>query len=172
MKTYNLFIDQNSCWGCKSCEVACKQENQASDGLKYISVSEDGPEMVEGRTNYTYQVNRCRHCDQPPCAEICSVEAIRRREDGLVVLDADACIGCSLCLEACPYQAISYEAEQGKARKCNLCHHRVDKGLLPACADNICLGHCIVFARSDQGERILSEKILLKERLTADGLGR
>jgi Fe-S-cluster-containing dehydrogenase component len=35
------------------------------------------------------------------------------------------------------------------ARKCNLCHHRVDRGLMPACADNVCLAHCIHFGDSE-----------------------
>ena len=43
------------------------------------------------------------------------------------------------------YEAITYDMSRGIAQKCNLCHHRVDKGLLPACADNVCLAHCIHF---------------------------
>ena len=41
MKTYALEIDHEACWGCKTCEVACKQENRAVDGVKLISVSEE-----------------------------------------------------------------------------------------------------------------------------------
>lgn len=171
-KKYALFIDNCSCWGCKTCEVACKQENRAPDGMKYIVVSEDGPKMVEGKLDFVYRVNRCRHCDNPPCAEVCPVEAITRRDDGLVVLDVGSCTGCALCVDACPYDAIGYDERTGRAEKCNLCYHRVDKGLIPACADNVCPAHCILFAQADQGEQMIADKTLLKERLAKDKEGR
>jgi tetrathionate reductase subunit B len=152
MNQYALLIDHKSCWGCKTCEVACKQENQVPAGIKYISVSEDGPKLVSGKLDFVYQVNLCRHCDVPPCAEACPVEAITRREDGIVVLDDDTCTGCAACVEACPYQAITFDEQAGRARKCNLCHHRVEKGLIPACADNVCLAHCITFREKGRVE--------------------
>ena len=65
-----------------------------------------------------------------------------------MVLDEEKCIGCGLCLEACPYEALAFDPERNTARKCNLCYHRVDKGLLPACADNVCPGHCIYFGQA------------------------
>ena len=71
--------------------------------------------MVNGKLDFSFRLTVCRHCDEPPCVEVC------------------------------PAQAIAYDTAKGIARKCNLCHHRVDKGLLPACADNVCPGHCIRF---------------------------
>jgi Fe-S-cluster-containing dehydrogenase component len=145
MTTYVLEIDQEACWGCKTCEVACKQENRAADGVKLISVAEDGPQVIDGKLNFVFRVNLCRHCDDPPCAEACSEEAIFKRSDGIVVMDYDLCTGCQSCIEACPYEAIDFDPQKGIAQKCNLCHHRVDQGLIPACADNVCLAHCIFF---------------------------
>jgi tetrathionate reductase subunit B len=145
MKTYALIIDHESCWGCKTCEVACKQENNSEDGIKLISVSEDGPEIVDGTLDFVFKINVCRHCDEPPCVEACPEEAITKREDGIVVMDYEKCTGCQSCIEVCPYDAIAFNENKGIAQKCNLCHHRVDKGLIPACADNVCLAHCIYF---------------------------
>ena len=145
MKKYALTIHHELCWGCKTCEVACKQENMAPDGIKLIQVSEDGPRMVDGRMDFVYHVNLCRHCDDPPCVGVCPEGAITKREDGIVVMDYEQCSGCEMCIEACPYDAISFDPDRGMAQKCNLCHHRVDEGLLPACADNVCLAHCIHF---------------------------
>ena len=76
---------------------------------------------------------------------VCPEEAIRKRDDGIVVMDYDLCTGCQACMDACPYDAISYDHDQNIANKCNLCHHRIDQGLIPACADNVCLAHCINF---------------------------
>ena len=145
MKKFALTIHHELCWGCKTCEVACKQENMAPDGIKLIQVLEDGPKMVDGSLDFVYHVNLCRHCDDPPCVSVCQEGAITKREDGIVVMDYEQCSGCELCIDACPYNAISFDPARGIAQKCNLCHHRVDEGLLPACADNVCLAHCIHF---------------------------
>jgi Fe-S-cluster-containing dehydrogenase component len=172
MKNYILFIDHQACWGCKACEVACKQENRVPTGIKLIQVAEEGPDVRDGRLDFSYRVDLCRHCQAPPCAEVCPVEAITRREDGLVVLQAETCIGCGACIEACPYEAITFNPEEGKALKCNLCVHRVVRGLLPACADNICLAHAIVFGPADRVQREAGEKTWLKERMKEDRKGK
>jgi Fe-S-cluster-containing dehydrogenase component len=150
MKKYALVIDHKSCWGCKTCEVACKQENSAADGIKLIYVSEVGPKMVDGKLDFIFQVNVCQHCDEPDCVDACPEEAITKREDGIVVMDYEQCSGCELCVDACPYGAIAFDEDKGIAQKCNLCYHRVDKGLIPACADNVCLAHCIFFGDPEE----------------------
>ncbi len=138
-----LEIDHRACWGCLTCEVACKQEMETPVGVKLIRVAEDGPRSGPQGPEFSFRVHVCRHCDDPPCAGVCPEEAIRKRDDGIVVLAEELCSGCGLCRDACPYQAIALDEGKGVARKCNLCHHRLDRGLLPACADNVCLAHCI-----------------------------
>jgi len=145
MTALGIYIDEQACWGCKTCEVACKQEMKAPVGVKLIGVGEDGPKIVNGTPTFTYRINICKHCDEPPCADACPEEAIIKRSDGIVVMDYDLCSGCQLCIEACPYDAIDFDHNKSIAQKCNLCHHRVDRRLIPACADNICLAHCIYF---------------------------
>jgi len=155
MKKYTLIIDHESCWGCKTCEVACKQENHSAYGIKLISVSEDGPKIVDDKLDFVFQVDVCRHCDDPPCVDACPEEAISKRKDGVVVMDYEKCTGCESCIEECPYAAITFDPDKGIAQKCNLCHHRVDKGLIPACADNVCLAHFSYFGDPDEiGQRI------------------
>ena len=144
-----LEIEEEKCWGCKTCEVACKQENGAPDGVRLIRIEEDGPRQVDGRWHFVFRANRCRHCDAPPCADACPVSAIAKRDDGIVVLDRAECVGCRACLEACPFHAVDFDEAADVAAKCNLCHHRVDQGLLPACADNVCLAHCIRLAEGN-----------------------
>lgn len=153
MTRYRLEIDERLCWGCRTCEVACKQEHRTPGGLPLIRVAEDGPREVDGGWHFEYRVNRCRHCDDPPCAAACPVEALVRRDDGIVVLDRPVCIGCRACLDACPYDAVAFDDAAGTATKCDLCHHRIDAGLLPACADNVCLAHCIHLGHDEGGAR-------------------
>jgi Fe-S-cluster-containing dehydrogenase component len=145
MTGFKLSIDNNLCWGCKTCEVACKQENRAADGVKFISVQEIGPGMIDGKLNFAFRVNLCRHCDDPPCVEACPEGAIVKRKDGIVILDDSLCTGCQACIESCPYDAIAFDEDKTIAQKCHLCFRRVDQGLIPACADNICPAHCIHF---------------------------
>jgi Fe-S-cluster-containing dehydrogenase component len=150
MPQFELNIENVLCWGCRTCEVACKQENRTAAGVRLIAVREDGPNRINDRPHFAFQVNLCRHCDEPPCAEVCPAEAIAKRQDGIVVMDDNLCTGCGSCIDACPYAAIAFDEDRGIAQKCNLCHHRVDRGLLPACADNVCLAHCITFTLNDR----------------------
>ena len=145
MNQYVLHIDHESCWGCKTCEVACKQEINAAYGTRLISVSEKIDQPAPETIQLTFRVNVCRPCEEPSCIAVCSEEAISKRMDGIVVLHESRCSGCKLCVDACPHQAIDFDEGKGVAQKCNLCHHRVDNGLVPACADNVCLAHCIHF---------------------------
>ena len=158
MKSYALIIDHESCWGCRTCEVACKQEIRSPDGVRLIKVLEDGPQIIEGKPDFTFRVTVCQHCDEPACVEVCPEDAISKRDDNIVILNEDKCIGCGLCVDECPYDAIAFDSERGVAQKCNLCFHRVDNGLIPACADNVCPGHCIYFGDSDVIQREIAAK--------------
>lgn len=168
MKKYALLIDNEVCWGCLTCEIACKQEMDAIDGVKLISVLDEFRKN-DDRLDFVFEVNVCRHCDTPPCLDACPEEAIVKREDGIVVMDYTRCTGCQSCIEACPYGAIAFDKENSLAQKCNLCHHRVDSGLIPACADNVCLAHCIYFGAPEEINELISNK---RERRSADVLKR
>ena len=148
MKTHEVSIVHDHCWGCKACEVACKQENSPPYGVRLITVLDNAPDLKEDKVETLFHVNLCRHCDSPDCMQACPEEAFKKREDGIVILDESLCSGCRTCLDACPYDAIAFNEEENTAAKCNLCYQRVDAGLIPACADNICLAHCIHFVVS------------------------
>ena len=143
MEKKSLLVDVDLCYGCFSCEVACKQEHRAPQGVRFISVAENGPQMVVDKPDFVFHVNVCRHCDEPECVDACPDDAIEKRDDGIVVLDEHTCTGCQLCIDACPYDAVAFDSAKGVAQKCNMCHQRIDAGLYPACADNVCLAHCI-----------------------------
>lgn len=165
-----LIVEEYACWGCRACETACKQEHNAVNAahpVQYLTVWGDGPRMIDGKLDFFWRVNVCRHCDDPACVRACEQGAIRKRADGIVILEEERCAGCRRCIEECPHRAISFDDERQSAIKCNLCHHRVDRGLYPACADNVCLGHCIYF-----GDPAEIEKRILEKRALRGGWGK
>jgi Fe-S-cluster-containing dehydrogenase component len=80
-----------------------------------------------------FQVTRCNQCENPPCVTACPTSAMFQRKDGIVDFDKDWCIGCKACIAACPYDAIFINPEDHTAEKCNMCAHRLEVGLEPAC---------------------------------------
>jgi Fe-S-cluster-containing dehydrogenase component/formate-dependent nitrite reductase membrane component NrfD len=125
-------IDQTKCIGCHACTTACKSENEVP-----LSVTRTYVKSVDVGTfpqvRRAFQVTRCNQCEDAPCVAACPTSAMYRRPDGIVDFDKGACIGCKACMAACPYDAIFINPEDHAAEKCNLCAHRLDMGLEPAC---------------------------------------
>ncbi len=143
-KQLAMFIDDDLCWGCDTCELACKQENNPPEGSRWIQVRTKGVQNINGKLKLTYSPARCLQCSKPPCKEACPVNAITQRPDSIVLVDSGACIGCKECIEACPFGVMQFNTEKGVAEKCHLCYHRNDRGERPACVD-VCIGRCIYF---------------------------
>ncbi|MCR9290020.1 MAG: polysulfide reductase NrfD [Bacteroidetes bacterium] len=139
---YGFVIDNRKCIGCHACTTACKSEHQVPVGVNrtWVKYTEKGNFP---NTRRIFSVMRCNHCTDAPCVEICPVEALYFREDGIVDFDNDRCIGCKSCMQACPYDALYIDPETHTAAKCNYCAHRVDIGLEPACV-NVCPEHAII----------------------------
>jgi molybdopterin-containing oxidoreductase family iron-sulfur binding subunit len=99
-----MVIDLRKCIGCSACTVACKSENHLPPGVVYRPVID---EEIGDYPNVSrrFLPRPCMQCDEPPCVDVCPVGATWKREDGIVVIDYNACIGCRYCLAACPYGA-------------------------------------------------------------------
>ena len=125
-------IDHTRCIGCHACSTACKSENEVplSVHRTYVKYAEVG---LFPRVRRAFQVTRCNQCAEPPCVEACPTTAMYARRDGIVDFDKAICIGCKACMAACPYDAIFINPDDHSAEKCNLCAHRLDVGLEPAC---------------------------------------
>lgn len=139
---YGFIIDNRKCIGCHACTTACKSEHDVPVGVFRTWVKQ----VEKGEFPHTrrlFSVMRCNHCTDAPCVEICPVEALYFRDDGIVDFDKDRCIGCKSCMQACPYDALYIDPENHTAAKCNYCAHRIDVGLEPACV-NVCPEHAII----------------------------
>ena len=125
-------IDQTRCIGCHACTTACKSENDVPVGVTRTVVK-----AVEvgsfPQVRRAFQVTRCNQCDDAPCVAACPTAAMFRRPDGIVDFDKRVCIGCKACMAACPYDAIFINPDDHSAEKCNVCAHRLEIGLEPAC---------------------------------------
>ena len=96
----------------------------------------------------------CNHCRQTPCVQVCPVGASYQTVDGLILVDKKRCIGCSYCVQACPYGSRFIHPETHTASKCTLCYHRISKGMLTACVQA-----CPVGARQFGDTRKLHDKV-------------
>jgi len=107
-------IDLSRCTECKRCAIACSLAKTGAVSLQAsrIDIKPNWPEVPEIR------VCRFEDCVDQPCISSCPVSAISR-EDGLVLIDAETCIGCGACETVCPYGAI--KIRESKAQKCDFC---------------------------------------------------
>ena len=143
-----LMIDLERCFGCKSCEVACKQEHRLGPGEYRNKVVWTGASDEPGLAFLTLT---CQHCERPACVRACPVNPkaiVKDAVTGVVSVVEDRCTGCGECVIACPYSAMGYDAHGHHAVKCDLCAHRRGAGLDPACA-SVCPAHAISFGSRD-----------------------
>jgi Fe-S-cluster-containing dehydrogenase component len=169
---WGMVINLEKCIGCQYCQRACSATNDVASDKPWNVVVEDG--LDNGRTFFFSRP--CLHCQDAPCVEVCPVQATYHRDDGLVVMDYDRCIGCRYCEVACPYDARKFNwkvrddvnsyiptwgiAEvprrpRGVVEKCTFCIQRIDSGLASGLMPGIdreatpaCVNVCPVGART------------------------
>lgn len=138
-----MVVDLAKCIGCQACTVSCIYENAVPDGSFRTIVSTY--EVSDGKSTAMVMLPRlCNHCADAPCIPVCPVNATWQQPDGIVVVDANRCVGCAYCVQACPYDARFINHDTQKADKCTFCNHRVQAGLLPACVES-CVGGARIF---------------------------
>ena len=141
-----LVIDLDTCVGCHACAVACKEWNDGSpvsgplsdyqpfgaepSGVWFNRVRhyEVGDYPASKTINFPMS---CMHCADADCVTVCPTGASYKREDGIVLVDQDKCMGCNLCAWACPYGARELDRSSGTMKKCTLCVDRINDERLP-----------------------------------------
>lgn len=150
-----ILCDSNRCLGCRSCEVACALEHSESKDLREAVLEKPGPQSrvtVEAAGDHGLPL-QCRHCEDAPCVAVCPTEAIHRMSDGgPVLIDEERCIGCRMCLIACPFGVISTSRDGGAVVKCDLCIERQEAGQEPACV-TACPTQAIRFVDIEEAQR-------------------
>ncbi len=144
-KKLGLVIDLDICVGCHACAVNCKEWNTGGHSAPLTDQAPYGaaPSGVWFNRIHTYEVNRsdsgsaepgrtvhfprsCLHCEEPACVTVCPTGAsYKRAEDGIVLVNAETCIGCKLCSWACPYGAREFDEDDGVMKKCTLCIDKI-----------------------------------------------
>jgi Fe-S-cluster-containing dehydrogenase component len=167
-RKFVMVIDLAKCEGCAECTKACQKMHYIPSEREWIKVYK----MQDGENTTPYWFPKpCFHCDNPPCTKVCPVNATFKRQDGIVLIDNERCIGCRFCMAACPYSTryfnwfppkqtsemknIKYSPEQGFPRKigtvekCDFCPHMIRQGKMPACV-NACTKGVIYFGDENE----------------------
>ncbi|MDE3104717.1 MAG: dimethyl sulfoxide reductase anchor subunit [Acidobacteriota bacterium] len=132
---YRFHFNMTKCIGCRSCEIACNEQNGNPASIQWRRVGE-----IEGGTypdtHRHYLSMGCNHCLDAECLKGCPVAAYTKDPvTGIVLHSAQACIGCQYCVWNCPYSVPQFNAERGVVGKCDMCHGRLTDGLEPACVN-------------------------------------
>ena len=175
MENLVIFIDPERCMGCRSCELACAVEHSLSK-LLYGAIFEKPLPRPRIRVvtvdNLLYVPMRCQHCKDAPCMNVCPTKALQRTPEGYVVLSPEKCIGCIMCVLACPFGHPRYNPDTKTIIKCDFCVDRIREGRLPACVE-ACPTGALRFGRLEEFLEELSTmkaKELVSGRPTAPGI--
>ena len=164
-KKLGLVIDLDTCVGCHACVTACKGWNTAHYGAPLADSDAYGADPVGSFLNriHSFEVTpdtggaaqlihfpkSCLHCEDAPCVTVCPTGAsLKRVEDGIVLVNEDACIGCGLCAWACPYGAREMDGAEKVMKKCTLCVDRIyNENIEPVDRIPSCVRTCPAGAR-------------------------
>ena len=151
-KSFVMVIDLSKCRNARKCMDACQNHHQLRADQHHINVLQ----MQDAEHTAPYFMPKpCQHCDNPPCTKVCPVDATFKRQDGIVLIDNERCIGCRFCIAACPYSArifqwtepkdaekykdLTYNIEanvpqkKGTVSKCLFSADRLREDKLPSC---------------------------------------
>jgi molybdopterin-containing oxidoreductase family iron-sulfur binding subunit len=186
-RSFVMVIDLAKCKNARKCIEGCQKGHNLAPNQEWLNVYL----MKDHADAEPYWFPRqCFHCDIPPCVKVCPVGATYKRQDNIVLIDSDRCIGCKFCMAACPYSVrifnwkkppesdvpkedyspeSSVPAQIGTVSKCDFCPDRSREGKLPYCASGCPMG-AIYFGDKNEdavsnGTETLRFKQIMKDRV-------
>jgi molybdopterin-containing oxidoreductase family iron-sulfur binding subunit len=175
---YGMVVDLKRCVGCQGCTTSCKEANGTPPKVTRARVDK---ELTGTYPNVERSIipMLCMHCENPPCVAVCPAEGAtyKREEDGIVVIDKSLCIGCKLCMDACPYTAryyienaagyfevmTDYETKMyanmpaETVDKCDFCIERRSAGYEPACVST-CMAKARFFGTVEELQSLIDSR--------------
>lgn len=186
-KRFVMVVDLALCKNARKCVSACQKWHDRPEDTEWLTIKL----MKDSEQSAPYWFpKQCFHCDNPPCVKVCPVDATYKRQDGIVLIDNDRCIGCKFCMAACPYSTrvfnwsephilpemenLAYNPETGMpakvgtVEKCDFCPDRTRAGLLPPCVE-ACPNGVFYFGDENEdtvtnGSETVSFSQLIKDR--------
>ena len=160
----HISVTIDKCIGCHTCELECAIAHSGADDIERMAQTGEKAYYrihVESVDGVPVPVN-CQQCDQPACELACPTGAVMRQApDQPVLVDSEKCIGCSMCVQACPFGMISMTADGETSYKCDLCVDRAN-GAGPACVES-CPTSALLFIDDDEASR--EKRVGTAERL-------
>lgn len=158
MTKFGMAINLHRCIGCQACSLGCKGQNAVPMGMLWNRVIVEDVDKIDGTVGIYPNVSRhylpilCQHCEDPACMKVCPTGATYKDDKGRVEIDYEKCIGCRMCMAACPYNVRSFNWDdpvrdpdfhygdkevplrtKGVVEKCTMCKERTDRGQEPMC---------------------------------------
>jgi len=156
-----FYFDMTSCFGCRTCQVACKDKNDLEIGAIFRNVvcREVGSFPTPDAFHFSAT---CNHCENPMCVANCPTGAMYKTEEGPVLHDDEMCIGCGTCVQSCPYQVPKLLESKNIAGKCDTCIGLRENGNNPACVD-ACVMRAIEFGEIEDLKKAHPDAVSISE---------
>ena len=148
-----VLYDATLCVGCKACEQACAERNKLpyDDAIAAEQKQSAHKFTVVLTRNDKFMRRMCMNCEDPSCASVCPVAALRKTPQGPVIYEESRCMGCRYCMAACPFGVPKYEWAKAlpAVKKCDMCADRVIAGGVTACTE-VCPTAATIMGERDE----------------------
>ncbi len=169
MTRYGMLINTLECVGCYTCRVSCQRQNTLNHKEDFIKFTEKETGTYPDVSTEVVPT-QCMQCDDAPCAKVCPTGATYIKDDGIVRVDQDKCIGCKYCMVVCPYNARVVNYETGTVDKCRMCAAELAANDTPNCSCvSACLMDCRMVGYLDDPESDISKAIVKHHAKTLTG---
>jgi len=157
---YSMVVRQGLCVDCELCIKACKETNKVPDyGYRTRILTKNVKDAIGRKREFIPIL--CNHCNEPPCCRACPTKATYKdSRNGIVMMDSKKCIGCKMCVLACPYEARYFNAERHAIDKCNFCWDtRLSKGKALTACSSVCPTGARIFGDISDPENVVYKMV-------------